>query len=322
MSDMPLITVIIPVYNVELYVDECINSVLNQSYKNLEIIVINDGSTDNSLRKCNTYLADKRVHIYTQNNLGVSTARNKGIEISKGEYILFVDSDDILHKDMIMLLYKQIVKYKCGIACCDFTVFDKKISENEIKRTAAKVNLLTNEDAIVRLVADKGFKGYIWNKLFKSDYIKKIKFKNEECEDLVFNAKAFINSNKIVYMQVPLYFYRNREDAITKSEFCSKHYDIVKSLNQYAEIVMRSFPQCYKKIAAGYVSIYLHFVGKALKGNVDISQDINELKTYIKKNFKSIIKADNMYNFKKGQILLFLIFPIGFYKRLYLYCKK
>ena len=114
----PLITIIVPAYNVEKYIDRCINSIINQSYQNLQVIIVNDGSTDNTWEKCQRY-EDKRIEIYKKENGGLSDARNYGLKFAKGEYVAFVDSDDWIDTSMISILYEVIRKYSVKIAVCE-----------------------------------------------------------------------------------------------------------------------------------------------------------------------------------------------------------
>ena len=118
-QNKPLISVIVPVYNVEKYVGRCITSNINQSYTNLEIIVVNDGSTDNSLSVCESYAAkDNRIKLITQENRGLSGARNTGLRHYTGEYVTFVDSDDWIHRNMVEYLYNALIRHKSEMSLC------------------------------------------------------------------------------------------------------------------------------------------------------------------------------------------------------------
>ena len=110
MEKLPLVSVIIPCYNVSDFVEKCIQSVLVQSYDNLEIIIVNDGSTDDTGEKIKTFLYDERIRYIVQENKGLSGARNTGLDIMKGDYVCFIDSDDVIHKDYVKILYKNLIK--------------------------------------------------------------------------------------------------------------------------------------------------------------------------------------------------------------------
>lgn len=205
-----LISVIIPIYNVEKYLNKCIDSIINQTYINIEIILINDGSTDNCGDICEEYKKmDNRIVVIHSKNKGVSSARNIGLEISKGKYILFVDSDDWLERDMIKELYNNLIKTKSQISICNYyeIINGNKYSNNlNIKESF-------NTEKFIEYAFDENyFRGYLWNKLFSRNIIfdeNSLFIKFDEnihiCEDLLFSFKVAQNANKICYIDKKLY---------------------------------------------------------------------------------------------------------------------
>lgn len=130
-----LISIIVPVYNAEKYLDNCISSILNQTYKNIELILVNDGSTDNSLQICNKYKEDKRVKIYSQENKGQGAARNKGIDVANGYYIGFCDADDTLNEHMYENLCQYAIKYDTDFCSCGHSkLINGKLIKKEVTR--------------------------------------------------------------------------------------------------------------------------------------------------------------------------------------------
>ena len=126
MKKQDLISIVVPIYNVEKYLEKCINSIIIQTYKNIEIILVNDGSTDSSGKICDIYLKiDKRIKVVHKKNGGLSDARNVGIENAKGKYIAFIDSDDFLDSDFIEILYNLIIEYNADVSCCKCNVIYK-----------------------------------------------------------------------------------------------------------------------------------------------------------------------------------------------------
>ena len=208
-EQMSKISVIIPVYNVEEYLSECIGSVLNQTYKDLQIICINDGSTDNSLKILNDYaVKDSRIVLVSQENQGVSTARNKGINVAEGEYITFLDPDDWFEPELIEFALKAINNSHSDIAifCPNYLKNNKKeinkeqleyLSEAKEKRYKHYRNNLVN---------------YSWDKLYRTDFIKKnnIKFceQIDQTEDVLFSLECLSHNPKIEYIPKCLYNYR------------------------------------------------------------------------------------------------------------------
>ena len=158
-----LISVIVPVYNVKNYLEKCLDSIINQTYKNLEIILINDGSTDESLDICYMYeKKDNRIKVYNQENHGLSYTRNRGIELARGKYIGFVDSDDVISPFMYEFLYKAINEYNSKISICDFVRFSDKPTFNETYESIS----LTKIDAIKELMIDKKIANHAVDKLY------------------------------------------------------------------------------------------------------------------------------------------------------------
>lgn len=205
-ASMPLISVIIPVYNLENTIKKCLNSVINQTYTNIEIIIINDGSTDQSDKICIEYKnRDNRIYYFFQENKGVSVARNVGLEHAKGKYIIFVDGDDFVDEKHVENLYIAIVEYKSDISVCGITfekgkkIYKKYIQEKQYENLSFLKPLISYND----------FGGYICNKLYSIDIINNVRFDEDLniAEDLLFNLRVFLNSKKIVKIKNASYHY-------------------------------------------------------------------------------------------------------------------
>lgn len=190
---MPEVSIIVPIYNVEKYLRRCIDSILNQTFEDFELILIDDGSTDDSASICEEYvIKDKRVKYIYQDNRGVSEARNKGIESCCGKYIQFIDSDDYVDRDFIEILIKKIKKDKSDIAFIGFyneydngEVYNKKVYDNSLMTDKVKKYCLK--------LYEKDLFGYTWCKIFKSSIVKNnnIKFNKDiyYCEDELFTCE-------------------------------------------------------------------------------------------------------------------------------------
>lgn len=222
------ISIIVPVYNVENYIERCIKSLLNQTYRNIEIIIIDDGSTDNSEKLCDQFKNEERVLVIHTKNAGVSKARNLGIEKASGNLIGFVDADDYVREDMFENLYKAISEESnIDIVMCNY--FDNK-KINKIKNK----DLIVNKENLIKQVIGNGqYRGFIWNKLFKKDIIKKnkIKFKTDidMCEDLIFCLEYMQYVIKGFLIKEPYYYYENRKDSISNLSFNNKRFSILKA---------------------------------------------------------------------------------------------
>lgn len=232
------ISIIIPIYNNEEYLSACIDSVLAQTYKNLEIILINDGSTDSSGVICDEYaLKDKRIIVKHQNNLGVSTARNVGISMSTGQYITFCDSDDYIAVDMYETLVNNIEFNEVDISACKVIKVYQN-AENMPKKGKEYLEVVEIKKALFN-VFYTDFSSYMCNKLFRRE----IFFRNEKLlefddnisigEDTVFITEIFTNAKKIHFTDKALYYYRKHENSTTKIH-ANNHEKLICMLNYRA----------------------------------------------------------------------------------------
>lgn len=212
----PLISIIVPCYNTEDYIEQCLDSLIHQSYKNLEIILVNDGSTDDTDAKIQPYLSDDRIRYIIQENKGLSGARNTGLDIMKGEYVCFVDSDDFLHKDYVKTLYENLIKTDADISICDFLLY--------YDDAPVDIETLPVEETLDVKSRDEGMDcintnyRYIlaWNKLYKAHIFDNIRYPLGKLHEDEFVAHhIFYKANKSVFTSRKLYSYRQgRKDSI------------------------------------------------------------------------------------------------------------
>lgn len=205
---MNKISIIIPVYNAEKYIEKCILSLIIQTYKEIEIILINDGSTDNSLKICKKFeQIDDRIKVYSKDNGGVSSARNLGISKANGKYICFVDSDDIVDVDFCEILITNLENSNSDLSCCGYKII-KNNKEEKINKKVKKVKYVI-ESKYMELL--KNYKGFLCNKLYKKEIIDKNNLKLNEsismCEDLLFNFQYLDKCRKIVCSNEKKYNY-------------------------------------------------------------------------------------------------------------------
>lgn len=221
-----LVSVIIPVYNVEEYVADCIISVINQSYHNMEIIIVDDGSTDKSGIICDEFKnQDSRITVIHKDNGGLSDARNAGLEISKGAYVLFVDSDDYVDCEMIRILYDMCKNQEADIAFCKYDEVGERGQSKAISRKVYdecyEVNAVSVQsekylESIFTGSSDMSVNWSVCVRLYKMGIVKKIRFDKGKCfEDILYSTKAILNANKCVYINKALYHYRYRAGSIT-----------------------------------------------------------------------------------------------------------
>ena len=240
----PLISVIVPVYNVEKYLDRCVESIVNQTYKNLEIILVDDGSTDNCPQKCDDWAKkDNRIIVIHKENGGLSDARNIGMQTAKGEYIGFVDSDDFLDERMYQIMFDIILQTHSDVAECKWTSFYKTseivyAGEGNIKR---KFEVFDTESALRELILEKKLKQTVVNKLYKKTSINVQFPKGRINEDDFWTYKVFGNSQKIVYIDIVLYFYYQRINSIMHNKYSVKRLDGVFARKERMQYVIENY---------------------------------------------------------------------------------
>lgn len=219
MIKKPLVTLIIPAYNTEKYISKCLESVLEQSYQEIEIIVLDDGSQDETNEICQKYEeVDNRIILISKNNTGVSDTRNVGIHNAKGKYIIFVDSDDYVAPNYVEVLVREAESENVQMACAEyFWVKEKKESVHESKLFKNEKIIISGNDAINMLHEKNAFQGYLWNKIFLKSIItsENILFdsKIKIWEDMLFCLKYLTKIEKVVYVNKPIYYYVQRENS-------------------------------------------------------------------------------------------------------------
>ena len=244
-----LVSVIVPVYNIEKYLEECIESIINQSYKNIEIILVDDGSTDKSGIICDEFnKLDKRIKVIHKENGGAASAKNIGLDEANGEYICFVDGDDYIFIDFIENLYNQLIKYNADISECSFYYLYK----SHIEKDSFKSNnvFFTSQDYLNQYV-DEWQSSLFWNKLFKSSVIGDIRFKKERrcIDDEFFTYKVILNADSIVRNCNHKYYYRQRKSSAVQNSKNSiqKAKDALDILVERYKLVTAKFPRLKKK---------------------------------------------------------------------------
>lgn len=280
MQENELISVIVPIYNVYDYLDDCILSILNQTYNNLEILLIDDGSTDGSGKRCDYYEGiDRRIKVLHKSNGGQSSARNTGLSIAKGEYVCFVDSDDIISENMIQTLYYNVLNDDTCIGRIRFTLNKNDLYQNN--NSEHKSIVLSYKDVLKSVIYPmKGveFSQSVCGTLYKRSILDGIVFpEGEVYEEIMFNTYAFVKAEKISYINIPLYYYRVHNQSTTHADSFDKRIltDRVKHQNEQIEYLERIKD---KNLANLHKEVY----GTELKFFVAHYQ-LNEYKDSIKK---------------------------------------
>lgn len=214
----PKISIIVPIYKVEQYLSRCIDSILNQTFQDFELILVNDGSPDNCGQICEAYaLKDERIKVIHKENGGLSDARNAGLDLCSGEYIGFIDSDDFIHPRMYERLYNVLRKSEALIAQCDFQYF-KNIEEISQNAVTNEFKIYDYKEAIAGLIDNHLLVANVWNKLYHKSLFGNIRFpKGKIHEDEYVTYKLFYYAKKIARVEDKLYFYYNNSNGIMKN---------------------------------------------------------------------------------------------------------
>lgn len=309
-----LISVIIPVYNVEKYLAKCVDSVIDQSYKNLEIILVDDGATDSSGRICDEYAArDSRIICIHKKNGGLSDARNTGIEKMTGKYVTFIDSDDYVDKYFIEVLYRNLCENGADISISDFVkVKEKEIPENPDEREKYSIICFDHRQSLEALYDDEYKYQFTtaWGKLFTSKLYNQIRFpKGRNYEDTATTHKVLDKSKKVVYTNRTQYFYLTRETSITncekyiKDDVILSSYDRVQYFDEkgYSDLLVKAQIEYIVTLMGVYARLKLESSGAELRRK----KLYQTVKKYIKEH-RNIISSNLNFRFR---IYLFLWFP-------------
>lgn len=237
------ISIVIPVYKTEAYMEQCLSSVQRQTYENLEVLMIDDGSPDGAAKICQSYVdGDSRFHLIRQENQGLGMAKNTGVSHATGKYVCFVDSDDWIHEDYIRILYKNLIQYKADLSMCGYVKYADG-TEPKGKHTGG-VRLLEKQEMLVDLsTAGAGSKGerivVSWNKMIATKLMKEIKFPAYLHEDEFVIGDYLLKTSRIVYTDAQLYYYRQRTGSIMRQKadwrHCQVIYAIGRRLEQFAD---------------------------------------------------------------------------------------
>ena len=280
-----LISIVIPVYKVEKYLEKCIESVLKQTYTNLQIILVDDGSPDNCGKICDEYAKrDSRIDVIHKVNGGLSEARNVGISKAKGRYIGFVDSDDYIKENMYEILLNLIKKYDADVSICN--LYDVIDGNEYIRNKENGIREYSRLDILKEVLLDKNIQSYAWNKLYKKELFDEVKYPiGKKYEDIGTTFYIFEKCNKIVVTSEPEYYYLKRSDSLVNNVTESTVFD-------YMELILQRYLYINDNIKElkQYNDYYL--VRTLLTAN----NDIKELKQIEEKTKQ---KYNELYNISK-----------------------
>lgn len=294
---MKTISVVIPVYNVEKYLSECLDSVINQTYKNLQIILVDDGSTDSSGKICDEYAEkDDRITVVHQSNAGAGAAKNTGLELIDGDYFSIIDSDDYIELDMYEKMVNSLEKYNSDIAQCLFrNVFVNDSFDRKYKIKGNYPKVLTPKNFLKEYLYDWKY-AIFWNKLFKKSLLQNIKFPvGRKIDDEFFTYKLVCNAKKVVNIDNILYNYRMRKTSVMNENNSDRLiYDRIDCFIERYNYVSNVFPSLKKKYNLKLYDDLLHFEDSA-KDNSKILSLLNDFSS-VKYGIFDKLYQRKMYN--------------------------
>lgn len=275
-----LISVIVPIYKVEKYINSCVDSILNQTYRNLEVILVDDGSTDNCPAICEQYKSkDNRVKVVHKENGGLSDARNAGLKVVTGSIVAFIDSDDWIDSKMFEKMYDRMHKDNSDIVSCGvkWVTEDGKLLRN----VSVNDECLETEKAMEELLYDNKLKQHVWNKLYKYDIVKDIPFeKGKFHEDVFWSYQVIGKAKKVSLMTESFYNYIQRDNSIMGETYSSKRLDALDAMKLRCEYIKEKFPDLFDVALFFYIGSCLYHLQSAIRTKQDedvVSNILNRL---------------------------------------------
>lgn len=267
-----LISIVVPVYKVEKYIVRCIESIIQQTYTNIEVLLIDDGSPDNSGAICDDFAKkDHRIRVVHQNNMGLSGARNTGIRLAMGRYIAFVDSDDWISTEMIEELYSLIKEYDAQISACGVEMIGDEGHVSYFSDDLNEMRVYSKKEAMSELLDDTRIRNVTYNKLYKRELFEDIRFPvGRIFEDIFTTYKLIDKSNIVVYTGKPLYYYYRSNVSILRSSFNVKKFDKVNACMERARYYFEYYPDLFQKASNVYVKSALVSLANSSIGDEDV----------------------------------------------------
>lgn len=304
----PVISVIVPIYNVEKYLNRCVQSIVDQTYKNLEIILVDDGSPDHCPQMCDAWAKkDSRIQVIHKKNAGVSSARNAGLDLSKGDYIAFTDGDDWMDDSMIAYLLNNAKLFGSDVTRCSY--YTAKNEASYPLDWSVEPCLLSREERITDLFKNGYLSGSVWNKLYRRKSIGGIRFKTNVamCEDLLFNYEIYDQDIKLLITSECKYHYFIREDSAMNSKFVLSSEDYL-DVKQYILEREKNNSEIYLELLKQFILSAFTVVSCAARETTDSKYFWNSREKILK--YKKQILCHGSFGIRERiKALILWIFP-------------
>lgn len=291
------VSIIVPVYNVERYLPECLNSIRSQTYKDIELILVDDGSTDGSGKICDCCArSDARVVAVHQKNAGVSAARNKGMSLASGEFILFVDADDVASSELVETLVRDIEDSYADVAVCGFSRFEKEYAFSAGKRGAnARAKTIGNKEALKEMLYGRKIDSGPFCKLIKRSLLKGVVFDERLVvgEDFDFLCRLFLKDAKIVRRRLSLYGYRVRQDSAMEGAIGQGHMGYMRNVLGWENELLAQYPELKEAVAYRVFGVASYVIGKIGPRRDEFKEEYTECGAVLSRYSKIVAKDAN-----------------------------
>lgn len=305
------ISIIVPVYNVEKYLKKCVDSILNQTFRDFELILVDDGSPDNSGDICDQYAReDNRVRVIHKQNGGLSSARNAGIENAKGKFLSFIDSDDYIDTDMIEILHNDIVSDEIDISTIGYyDQYGSNIINSQ--KNINSMEILSNEQAIEKILEGKELTANVWNKLYKSKLFETIRFVDKViAEDAFIIVDLLLLCRNVSLNKNFKYHYVHRKASITTSDYNDKDRDTIVAWEYNLSLIKEHFPSLSGKAFSRVCWANFYVLDKLSQINAKNdkeSETYEVVKKFLIKNSYHILRSNNFTKNRKVSLFILMI---------------
>ena len=307
----PLISVIVPVYKAEAYLEECIGSIRNQTYQNLEIILVDDGSPDRCGEMCDAFAAeDPRIRVIHKENGGQSSARNAALEVATGAYIGFVDADDWIEPWMYETLYRRMVEHGAQISVCgsrlEFEDGSIAYLNNDYPRDN-RLRLFDTLEALENVISNKQLTNSLWDKLYQRDIFEGLRLSvGKIYEDMELMPKCLERAQVVVYHPEPYYHYRQTSSSTIRGEFTPARFAEADVALQIAEDYKTRYPSLYHRAFAYYISVSLTIIHRSRK-----AASCKQLRKELIRSLKQPLPKESVAILRRITKMKLMAFQIG-----------
>lgn len=302
-----LVSVIVPIYKVELYLERCLESIIDQTYDNLEIILVDDGSPDKCPEICERYaVRDKRIKVIHKSNGGLSSARNAGIDVMNGEYVTFIDSDDFIPEDAIEKLVHYIKECNANIAVGKYQIYNK--GDLLERKNTGKVEKWSAYDALRYMFITDGKLCSAWGKLYDARLFEKIKYPEyiQYAEDMYVIHLLFHEAENIVFTNEVQYYYSQEGESLVRSAFSEKKLQRVEAVEKWIEFIEEFYPELMEEMLSFYGGILVDLCMEIESNSAEYAKAAyRKYRDILTKRYKCFCK--NPYMRRNNKIKLFLL---------------